>query len=83
LVTLADQIVSPEYARKLIGWSSASLIDVPAVVADATVPGDGFTAEGHWYPYFDGMQGVARVRTRHTRIASLLLPWLRPLFEPG
>jgi hypothetical protein len=82
LESVADEVVGPGEAQRLLGAGDAAALKGPAVLAEASLPSDGFEEEGHLYKYYDGMQAISRVRVRTTRILVLLLPWVRGFLGP-
>lgn len=84
LDSVANDVVGPQEARRFLGADVGDAVAIggPVVISEAPLPTDGFTVDGHFYNYYDGMQGIAQARARRSRILVLLLPWVRTLFEP-
>jgi multidrug efflux pump subunit AcrA (membrane-fusion protein) len=83
LDSVANDVVGPQEARRFLGAEigDAIALNGPVVIGEALLPSDGFTADGHFYNYYDGMHGIAQVRAKRTRVLVLLLPWVRTLIE--
>ncbi len=82
---IADELVGPSEARRYLGQeiADAVLVNGSVVLAEATLSGESFTADGKDYIYADGMQGQVQVRVRSIPIILNLVPGLRGIWEGG
>lgn len=82
---IADEVVGPAEARRYLGQEIADAVTVSGsvVLAEATLSGEYFQADGQRYIYADGMQGKVQVRVRSIPIILNLVPGLRYIWEGG
>jgi hypothetical protein len=81
LESVANQIVGPDQAQRVLGTAQA--LPASIVLANAALAGNGFSAEGALYDYYDGMRCTVQARVRTRSVLAMLLPWVRGLREPG
>ena len=83
ITAIAEEVVGPEEARRLLGPEVAAAIplDGPLVLVEARLPGATFEAGGERYELHDGMWGTAEVRVRSEPLLAALVPGLRAVLE--
>jgi len=83
ITAIAEEVVGPEEARRLLGPEVAAAIplDGPLVLVEARLPGTTFEAGGERYELHDGMWGTAEVRVRSEPLLAALVPGLRAVLE--
>lgn len=79
--SVADHVVGPQEARRLLGRELADSVPAegPVVIATARTASAAFEVDGVELRYFDGMTGVAEVRVRRRTFIEALVPGLERL----
>jgi len=85
IAAVADDVVGPEEAKRLLGPEVATAIPLsgPLVRVEAFFPRDTFEARGERYALHDGMWGTAEVPVRSESLLVALVPGLRAISERG
>ena len=85
VAVVADEVVGPEEAKRLLGPEVANAIPLngPLVRVEARFPSAAFEADGKQYVLHDGMWGAAEVRVRDESLLAALVPGLRAVLERG
>ncbi|MEA2562920.1 MAG: hypothetical protein QOH06_4424 [Acidobacteriota bacterium] len=83
ITAVAEEVVDPEEARRLLGpeIARAVLLNGPVVLVEARFPDVAFEADGKRYELHDGMWGTAEVRVRSEPLLAALVPGLRTVLE--
>jgi membrane fusion protein (multidrug efflux system) len=83
VAVVADEVVGPEEAKRLLGPEVANAIPLngPLVRVEARFPSGTFEAGGKRYALHDGMWGAAEVRVRDESLLAALVPGLRAVLE--
>ena len=83
IAAVAEEVVGPEEARRLLGPEVATSVTLngPVVLVEARFPDVAFEAGGERYELHDGMWGTAEVRVRSEPLLSALVPGLREALE--
>lgn len=83
ITSVAEEVVDPEEARRLLGPEIASAVALngPVVLVEARFPEATFEADGERYELHDGMWGTAEVRVRSEPLLAALVPGLRTVME--
>jgi len=83
IAAVAEEVVGPEEARRLLGPEVASAVPLngPLVLVEAMFPSATFEAGGERYELHDGMWGAAEVRVRSEPLLAALVPGLRAVLE--
>ncbi|HYC92890.1 MAG TPA: GAF domain-containing protein [Thermoanaerobaculia bacterium] len=83
IASIADEVVGPEEARRLLGPEVATSVALngPLVRVSASFPADTFDARGERYALHDGMWGSAEVPVRSEPLLVTLIPGLRAVWE--
>jgi membrane fusion protein (multidrug efflux system) len=85
ITSIGDEAVGPREVKRYLGPELADTVEIagPVVLIEARLPGASFEAEGQTLRYIDGMSGTADALVRREKIAVMLVPALRALFEEG
>jgi membrane fusion protein (multidrug efflux system) len=80
---VAEEVVDPEEARRLLGPEVATAVPLngPVVLVEARFPEVTFEADGKRYELHDGMWGKAEVRVRSEPLLAALVPGIRTVLE--
>lgn len=83
ITAVAEEVVDPEEARRLLGPEVATAVPLngPVVLVEARFPDVAFEADGQRYELHDGMWGTAEVRVRSEPLLAALVPGLRTVLE--
>ncbi|HVG07465.1 MAG TPA: GAF domain-containing protein [Thermoanaerobaculia bacterium] len=83
ITAVAEEVVDPEEARRLLGPEVATAVPLtgPVVLVEARFPDVAFEADGKRYELHDGMWGKAEVRVRSEPLLAALVPGLRTVME--
>ncbi len=83
VTVVADEVVGPEEAKRLLGPEVATAIPLngPLVRVEARFPDATFEAGGKRYVLHDGMWGAAEERVRSESQLAALVPGLRAVLE--
>jgi len=83
ITAVAEEVVDPDEARRLLGPEVARAVTVngPVVLVEARFPDVAFEADGKRYELHDGMWGTAEVRVRSEPLLAALVPGLRAVLE--
>ncbi|HET8772905.1 MAG TPA: GAF domain-containing protein [Thermoanaerobaculia bacterium] len=83
VTAVADEVVGPEEAKRLLGPEVAAAIPLngPLVRIEARFPDATFESAGKSYELHDGMWGSAEVRVRSESMLVALVPGLRAVLE--
>lgn len=83
IVSVADDVVGPEEAKRLLGPEVATAVPLngPLVRVEAFFSGGTFEADGERYALHDGMWGAAEVPVRSEPLLAALVPGLRAVLE--
>ncbi|HEX6862493.1 MAG TPA: hemolysin D, partial [Thermoanaerobaculia bacterium] len=83
ITAVAEEVVDPEEARRLLGPEVATAVTLngPVVLVEARFPDVAFEADGKRYELHDGMWGTAEVRVRSEPLLAALVPGLRAVLE--
>ena len=79
---VSDELVGPTEVRRYLGPGLGDVVTVdgPRVAVEVQLPSEGFQAQGHTYPYFNGMVGTARLQVRRRNGWMMLVPSLEALW---
>lgn len=83
ITAVAEEVVDPEEARRLLGPEVATAVSLngPVVLVEARFPEVTFEADGERYELHDGMWGTAEVRVRSEPLLAALVPGIRAVLE--
>jgi len=83
IASIADEVVGPEEAKRLLGPEVATAVSLtgPVVRVEAVFANDTFDADGKHYAFHDGMWGAAEVPVRSESLLAALVPGLRAALE--
>ena len=79
--TIGEQVLGPSEVRRFLGPELADVLPItgPSLIVTASLPPDGFAADGKSFQYSHGLPGQARACLRTRSILKAFLPEARRL----